>query len=133
MSLGFWPGGDRDGNPFVTTEITIKTAQKLRSDIIKNYYRDIRKLRRRLTFKKIEDIIVKIENDLYLSIFETDKKPRISLSKLIEKLEFIRKTVVEEHKSLFVDKLDELIDKIKIFGYHFATLDIRQDLSLIHI
>ena len=64
MSLGFWPGGDRDGNPFVTTEITIKTAQKLRSDIIKNYYRDIRKLRRRLTFKKIEDIIVKIENEL---------------------------------------------------------------------
>ena len=131
LSLGFWPGGDRDSNPFVTTEITIKTAQKLRSDIIKNYYRDIRKLRRRLTFKKIEDIIVKIENDLYLSIFETDKKPRISLSKLIEKLEFVRKTVVEEHKSLFVDKLDELIDKVKIFGYHFATLDIRQD-SRIH-
>jgi phosphoenolpyruvate carboxylase len=22
IKLGFWPGGDRDGNPFVTTEIT---------------------------------------------------------------------------------------------------------------
>ena len=35
ISLGFWPGGDRDGNPYVTNEITIKTAFKLRSDIIK--------------------------------------------------------------------------------------------------
>ena len=25
VSLGFWPGGDRDGNPYVTNEITIKT------------------------------------------------------------------------------------------------------------
>jgi phosphoenolpyruvate carboxylase len=24
IKLGFWPGGDRDGNPFVTTDITLK-------------------------------------------------------------------------------------------------------------
>ena len=68
LNLGFWPGGDRDGNPFVTTEITIKTARKLRSDIIKNYYKDIRKLARRLTFKNIEPIINDLESRLYSSI-----------------------------------------------------------------
>jgi phosphoenolpyruvate carboxylase len=131
ISIGFWPGGDRDGNPFVTSEITSKTAKKLRSDIIKNYYRDIRYLRRKLTFKKIEDVIIQIEDSLWISIFETNKEPKIKLDVLKEKLNFIKETLINEHKSLFIDELQNLIDKVNIFGYHFATLDIRQD-STIH-
>ncbi len=131
ISIGFWPGGDRDGNPYVTSAITLKTAQKLRSDIIKNYYRDVRVLRRKLTFKKIEDVIVGIEDALWISIFQTTKEPKIKLEELKNKLNFIRETLISEHKSLFIDDLDGLIDKVNIFGYHFATLDIRQD-SRIH-
>ena len=29
MKLGFWPGGDRDGNPFVTADITKQVADEL--------------------------------------------------------------------------------------------------------
>ena len=131
VNLGFWPGGDRDGNPFVTTKITLKTANKLRSDIIKNYYRDIRSLRRRLTFKNIEDKVVEIENRLYKSIFNESKTPKISLDELKTELNKIKNILINEHNSLFLEELDEIIDKVKIFGYHFASLDIRQD-SRIH-
>ena len=131
VNLGFWPGGDRDGNPFVTTKITLKTANKLRSDIIKNYYRDIRSLRRRLTFKNIEDKVVEIENRLYKSIFNESKTPKISLDELKSELNKIKNILINEHNSLFLEELDEIIDKVKIFGYHFASLDIRQD-SRIH-
>ncbi|VAW20119.1 Phosphoenolpyruvate carboxylase, partial [hydrothermal vent metagenome] len=44
INLGFWPGGDRDGNPFVTTQITLDVAKRLKQTILKNYYRDIRLL-----------------------------------------------------------------------------------------
>ena len=131
LNLGFWPGGDRDGNPFVTTEITIKTARKLRSDIIKNYYKDIRKLARRLTFKNIEPIINDLESRLYSSINNSSRDPRITLNELKDNLYHIRKVLISEHKSLFLDQLDDVINKVNIFGYHFASLDIRQD-SRIH-
>ncbi|MFL2637193.1 MAG: phosphoenolpyruvate carboxylase [Flavobacteriaceae bacterium] len=131
INLGFWPGGDRDGNPFVTTKITLKTANKLRSDIIKNYYRDIRSLRRRLTFKNIETKVISIEDRLYKSIFNENRIPIISLAELKNDLNEIKDILILEHNSLFLDELQDIIDKVKIFGYHFASLDIRQD-SRIH-
>ena len=131
INLGFWPGGDRDGNPFVTTKITLKTANKLRSDVIKNYYRDIRSLRRRLTFKNVESKVISIEDRLYKSIFNENRIPRISLTELKNDLNEIKGILISEHNSLFLDELQDIIDKVKIFGYHFASLDIRQD-SRIH-
>ena len=131
ISLGFWPGGDRDGNPFVTTKITVKTALKLRSDILKNYYRDVRKLRRRLTFKNIESKISEIENKLYISMNQDSVNVELDLKDLKLQLKNIREILINDHQSLFLDQLDDLILKVEIFGYHFATLDIRQD-SRIH-
>ena len=39
INLGFWPGGDRDGNPYVTTETTLQVAERLRQTILKNYHK----------------------------------------------------------------------------------------------
>ena len=132
INLGFWPGGDRDGNPFVTTEITIKTAQELRSNVIRNYYRDVRKLRRRLTFKGVEEIAIEIETKLYNSIFSKKEQPEISLSDLKAKLHEIHQLLVSDYHSMFAKEVDALINKVNNFGYHFASLDIRQDSRVHH-
>src|ERR1700760_4612697 len=39
LELGFWPGGDRDGNPNVTTKTTYDVACLLRQIIFRCYYR----------------------------------------------------------------------------------------------
>ena len=50
IRMGFWPGGDRDGNPFVTTDITLQVADALRGSIIKCYYLEVRRLKRQAHF-----------------------------------------------------------------------------------
>ncbi|WP_340063112.1 phosphoenolpyruvate carboxylase [Ascidiimonas aurantiaca] len=131
VSLGFWPGGDRDGNPFVTTETTLKVAQRLRITILKNYYRDVRKLKRRITFKVVDKLLADLEIKLYQSAFGKKASMVITKKEFLESLLKIRAIIVSEHQSLFVEELDELINKVKLFGFHFASLDIRQD-SRVH-
>jgi len=131
VSLGFWPGGDRDGNPFVTTEITEKVAQKLRQSILRNYYRDIRKLRRKLTFKKVAAIVIEVENKLYRSFIEPEKII-LTHAEFLNKLLEIKALLENDYQSLYLTELKDLIHKAKIFGFYFATLDIRQDSRIHH-
>ncbi|MBC8295423.1 MAG: phosphoenolpyruvate carboxylase, partial [Pelagibacterales bacterium] len=120
-----------EDNTIMAIGAAYNDGRKLRNDIIKNYYRDIRKLRRRLTFKNIEAIIIDLETRLYESILDYNEDPKITLNELKKKLYRVREILISEHKSLFLDQLDDVIIKVNIFGYHFATLDIRQD-SRIH-
>src|SRR5690606_22562159 len=69
ITMGFWPGGDRDGNPHVNTDITLKVADELRGGIIKSYYTDVRRIKRRLTFKGCDVILSELEKELYNNIF----------------------------------------------------------------
>jgi len=131
INLGFWPGGDRDGNPFVTTGITLKVAQRLRQSVFKSYYQDIRKLKRRLTFEGVEEILAKLEKKLYKHSTKI-VDDHFTLDVFKEKLQKIREILIHEHQSLFLDELDDFINKVHIFGFHFATLDIRQDSRVHH-
>ncbi|MCH7524230.1 MAG: phosphoenolpyruvate carboxylase [Bacteroidetes bacterium] len=132
INIGFWPGGDRDGNPFVTPETTLKVAQRLKQTILKNYYRDLRSLKRKLTFKGVEERINSLESKLYKSSINLHSKEAIELNVLISELSDIREIIINDHQSLYLQEVDSLINKVHLFGYHFATLDIRQDSRIHH-
>jgi len=132
IDLGFWPGGDRDGNPFVTTKITLDVAERLRQTILKSYYRDIRRLKRRFTFEGVQDILSRIEKRLYKHVIRSYVEINFSQKILLEELYAAREIIVNEHQSLFIEELNDVINKVRIFGFHFATLDIRQDSRVHH-
>ncbi|APD06888.1 phosphoenolpyruvate carboxylase [Flavobacteriaceae bacterium UJ101] len=132
IDLGFWPGGDRDGNPFVTPEITEDVGKKLYQSIIHCYYNSIKALKRRLTFVGIYDRIVALERKLYDNTIKPYHDESFTLTSFLGELEAIRAELIEKHRSLFVEQLDLLICQVKLFGFHFASLDIRQDSRVHH-
>jgi phosphoenolpyruvate carboxylase len=127
IRMGFWPGGDRDGNPFVRADTTLRVAEALREAIIRSYYRDIRRLKRRFTFKGVDVLVADLEQKLYNSIYVPDQKTDLSQDELLDQLNQMKEIVVYQHNSLFVNMIDDLIGKVMVFGLYFATLDIRQD------
>lgn len=130
VKMGFWPGGDRDGNPNVTADITLKVAEALRSSIIKCYYLDIRRLKRRLTFQGVDTILTDLEAKLYKNIFIPGDGTELSKEEILQSLAQIRELLVLQHNSLFLSRLDNLIEKVMVFGLHFAMLDVRQESSI---
>ncbi|MDV7140920.1 phosphoenolpyruvate carboxylase [Maribacter sp. TH_r10] len=127
MKLGFWPGGDRDGNPFVTAEITKNVADELRVTLLKCYYNDLKVLQKKLTFNKVQDPLKQLRNKIYSAMF--DSKKIVGYNEILDPLMAMREMLVNDYHGLFLGELDHFIDKVKIFKTHFATLDIRQDHS----
>jgi phosphoenolpyruvate carboxylase len=128
IKIGFWPGGDRDGNPFVTHSITLRVAHHLQQTLLKCYHRDLRILKRRLTFKGVDHIIARAERRVYPMAYgggsgEIYDHPDELLNDLFE----AREVLIRDHKGLFLNLLDGFILKVRIFGFYFASMDIRQD------
>lgn len=135
VAVGFWPGGDRDGNPFVTADTTLEVAKLLKTSILELYLNDLQRLIHKLTFVDVLDKLEAIKGKL----FETQKaaitdSPQMASeaiylhsSELLKDLEEIKTLLILNDNSLFLDSLQELITKIQCFGFHFAAMDMRED------
>ncbi len=128
IQLGFWPGGDRDGNPFVTAKTTMQVANDLRMSLMKCYYRDVKGLALKLTFKGVNEVIGALRTKLYKATYDSDIG--IPHREILDPLLHVRETVRTQNNGLYLDELDRVIDKVKIFRSHFASLDIRQNHSV---
>ena len=129
INIGFWPGGDRDGNPFVLPDTTLKVASLLKETLLKKYVLDLKKLKRKLTFTGVEDRLIALLSTLNKQRVKPDS---FDFDFFVSELKAIKKAVVKEHHGLYINDITSLINKTQLFGYHFASLDVRQDSRIHH-
>lgn len=157
LKFGSWIGGDRDGNPNVTPEITWETLHKQRKLVLKKYKNVLVDLMKRYSHSttrvEVSDELVKsleVEEDKFLTddkkwpvegevyrrkfaiIIERLKQVGksdlgyLSAEELLEDLYVVKRSLNNHHPAAHELKtIQKLIRQVQLFGFHLATLDIR--------
>ena len=154
IQFGSWMGGDRDGNPNVTANITKKVILFSRWQAAKLYEKELTKLIQDLSMKECSPKIKKITGNsfepyrVYLrpirdkirltyQLIEKHLNNNESLNekKLLKDKNEILKPLREVRESLNLNRgqhianadLLDLIRRVRCFGINLARLDIRQE------
>lgn len=137
IMLGFWPGGDRDGNPNVTTQITAAVIDTLHQRILTRYLSELERLKHHLTFKCVWEVLEGITDRLQATLQQASHQPSHAgipygtPNAFRNDLAALKLKIDSECGGLYADEVGHLISAVTCFGFHYATLDIRQD-SLVH-
>ena len=150
-----WMGGDRDGNPFVTSLVTQEVLDRNRHAAARLYLKDIVSLLGELSMEQANaelsaltdnskepyrDVLRKLRCQLrdtidYLNARLEGKKPDVDTSELIwhksdllEPLELLYKSLTDCGMKLIANGLLlDILRRLACFGIHMLRLDIRQD------
>lgn len=164
LRFGSWIGGDRDGNPSVTHDVTWETLVMHRALAFKKYSESLRELKHILSFstnivevsKELLESIQKDRQNIELNSsdpWRNETEPyRVKVTYMLQKLlntanekitdpskqynspeEFIEELQVIDRslRGHFADyvadqNLKKMVRQVKLFGFHVASLDVRQ-------
>ena len=73
-----------------------------------------------------------LERKLYHQLYDSHSEIQISAPYLLKILQSIVTDLEKKHNGLYISKVVDLVHKVKLFGTHFATLDLRQDSRVHH-
>ena len=76
-------------------------------------------------------IIAEWEEKLYKELFTPDPSKPFHFGEMLKAMLRIREVLIYQNNGLFLNLVDNFISKMRIFGLHFATLDLRQE-SFVH-
>ncbi|MDU8923913.1 phosphoenolpyruvate carboxylase [Pasteurellaceae bacterium LIM206] len=150
-----WMGGDRDGNPFVTAEVTVRTLQLARWKAADLFLGDIQALSEELSIVKcteefrakygdhlepyrvvVKDIRAKLRNTLaYYDDVIADRLPKFTQDQIILRDEQLWEPLYDCYQSLIQcgmriianGLLLDCLRRIRCFGVTLSRLDIRQE------
>ena len=156
IEFGSWMGGDRDGNPNVTSKVTREVLLLSRWEAAKLYEKSLTKIIRSYSMKKCsKKIKKKVGNSFepyrvflrplrdkmritHRSIEQhlVNKKPLdkknllISREEILKPLRVVRESLEQnQNKNIANGDLLDLMRRAKCFGINLARLDIRQESS----
>ena len=145
-----WIGGDRDGNPNVTTDVTLQTLATLRATARQMYLEEVGELANNLTqdtsvFGASSEIETASQTDTAGGVFPGELY-RARLTSICRKLEadqygssrgFLH-DLLQVQSSLMARRgarvalgaVQRLIRKVRLFGLHLVPLEVREDANL---
>ena len=127
FNISSWIGGDRDGNPFVRTEITKKIIKEQKEVLLELYKKDLKELFNQLAMKFPSNDLPNTKYPYRTLIEEIDLN---DTQKTLNILSRIYHNLIENNcEHIANQNLLELIIKINCFKNYLMKLDIRQDSS----
>ena len=156
IEFGSWMGGDRDGNPFVTSKVTEEVLLLSRWEAAKLYEKALTKLIRSFSMQKCSKKILKYTGHSYepyrvylrplrdkmrrthrmIERHLVQKKPLnqkeliSSKEDILKPLRVVRESLEEtQNENIASGELLDLMRRAKCFGINLARLDIRQESS----
>ena len=146
-----WIGGDRDGNPNVTTDVTLQTLATLRETAREIYLEEVENLTQRLT-QDTES--AGVSGDLRAALADdgaardlypgeayrqqmskihsrlTEDRYRSSRDLLDDLLVVQRSLKAQRGKRAAMGAVQRLVRKVRLFGLHLVPLEVREDAGL---